>query len=79
MRLRLYLTFDAENVTKPIIWRLGRKFEVVTNIRTAEVKESMGLVGLEIEGSEEEIERAVSWLKEIGIQVEPIEQDVIEG
>ncbi|MDX8409811.1 MAG: NIL domain-containing protein [Mariprofundales bacterium] len=79
MRLRLYLTFDEKSVTKPIIWQLGRDFSVITNIRTAEVKESMGLVGIELDGTEEQINAAIAWLKSEGVQVEPIEQDVIEG
>ncbi|RMH51450.1 MAG: FeS-binding protein [Zetaproteobacteria bacterium] len=79
MRLRLYLTFDEENVTRPIIWQLGRDFPIVTNIRTAEVKERMGLVGLELEGEPEVLDAGIAWLKEQGVQVEPIEQDVIEG
>ncbi len=50
MKLRVYLTFDERTVREPIIWKLGREFDVVTNIRTAEVKNHMGLVGLEIDG-----------------------------
>lgn len=79
MKLRVYLTFNPQNVTEPVIWKLGRTFDVVTNIRTAEVRENMGLVGLELEGKSEEIEVAVQWLGEQGVHVEPIEQNVIEG
>ncbi|MDQ6950552.1 MAG: NIL domain-containing protein [Mariprofundales bacterium] len=79
MRLRLYLTFNIGNITKPLIWQLGRDFSVITNIRTAEVKESTGLVGIELDGAEEQIDAAIVWLKSEGVQVEPIEQDVIEG
>ncbi len=79
MKLRLYLTFDESSVTKPVIWQLGRDFDIVTNIRTAEVKEQMGLVGLELEGDEATLNAGIAWLKTQGVQVEPIEQDVIEG
>jgi len=79
VKLRLYLTFDENNVTQPLIWQLGRDFDIVTNIRTAEVKEHMGLVGIELEGNPETIEAGIAWLKTQGVQVEPIEQDVIEG
>lgn len=79
MKLRVYLTFTPQNVTKPIIWQLGQKFPVVTNIRTAEVKESMGLVGLELEGKVEDVEQAVRWLEAQGVHVEPIEQSVLAG
>ncbi|HXH65068.1 MAG TPA: NIL domain-containing protein [Mariprofundaceae bacterium] len=79
MKLRVYLTFSAENVREPIIWKLGHEFEVVTNIRTAEVRDDMGLVGLELDGEREVVEAAVRWLEAQGVHVEPIEQSVLEG
>ena len=80
MKLRVYLNFNKETVTQPVIWKLAREFDVITNIRTAEVKEDMGLVGLEIEGEEEVVEAAMKWLEaQDGVHVEPIEQNVIEG
>jgi len=80
MKLRVYLNFDKETVTKPVIWQLAKEFDVITNIRTAEVKEDMGLVGLEIEGEIETVEASVQWLEaQDGVHVEPIEQNVIEG
>lgn len=79
MKLRLYLTFNQEIVRNPIIWQLGKEFDVITNIRTAEVKEDMGIVGLEIDGESERVEAAVRWLQEQGVHVEPIEQSVLEG
>jgi ABC-type methionine transport system ATPase subunit len=80
MKLRVYLNFDKETVTKPVIWKLAREFDVITNIRTAEVKEDMGLVGLEIEGDAEAVDASVKWLEaQDGVHVEPIEQNIIEG
>ncbi|MDX8395933.1 MAG: NIL domain-containing protein [Mariprofundaceae bacterium] len=80
MKLRVYLNFDKNTVTKPVIWQLAKEFDVITNIRTAEVKEDMGLVGLELDGKTEVVEAAVKWLEaQNGVHVEPIEQNVIEG
>lgn len=79
MKLRVYLTFNTATVREPIIWKLGKTFDVMTNIRTAEVKENTGLVGLELEGKSDVVEAAVKWLIEQGVHVEPIEQNVIEG
>ena len=79
MKQRVYLTFSADTVREPIIWKLGREFDVVTNIRTAEVREHTGLVGLEIDGDDEVVEQAIAWLEKQGVQVDPIEQHVIEG
>ncbi len=79
MKLRVYLTFHEDTVRQPIIWKLGKEFDVVTNIRTAEVKDHMGLVGLELDGDDDVIEAAIDWLKAQGVHVDPIEQNIIEG
>ena len=79
MKFRVYLTFNEATVRDPIIWQLGKNFDLVTNIRTAEVKDGMGLVGLELDGESDVIDTAVAWLSEQGVHVEPIEQNVIEG
>ncbi|MBL1352678.1 MAG: NIL domain-containing protein [Zetaproteobacteria bacterium] len=80
MKLRVYLNFDEKSVTDPVIWKLAKEFDVITNIRSASVKEGMGLVGLEIEGHTEMVEASVRWLEaQDGVHVEPIEQNIIEG
>jgi len=79
MQSRIYLTFDQKHVREPLIWKLAKEFDVVTNIRMAEVKDGMGLVGLEIDGADDVVESAIQWLVAQGVQVAPIEQDVIEG
>ena len=79
MKQRVYLTFSEQTVREPLIWKLAREFDVVTNIRTAEVREHMGLVGLEIEGKTAVVEAAVKWLEDQGVHVDPIEQNIIEG
>jgi len=76
---RVYLTFDQNHIREPLIWKLAKEFDVVTNIRMAEVKDGMGLVGLEIDGADDVVEAAIAWLTEQGVQVAPIEQNVIEG
>ena len=75
---KVWLTFPKELVEKPLIWEIGRKFEVVTNIRQASVSKNIGLVGLELLGDEGEIEKAVRFLLEAGVSVEPVELDVVE-
>lgn len=79
MKFRVYLTFDEATVRAPIIWQLGKDFDLITNIRTAEVRDHMGLVGLELEGDNDVINAAVKWLGEQGVKVDPIEQNIIEG
>ncbi len=75
---KVWLTFPKELVDRPLIWEVGRKFGVVTNIRQASVSREIGLVGLELSGEESEVERAVGFLTESGVSVEPVELGVVE-
>lgn len=77
--LRLYLTYPHNLIKEPIIYQLGKKFKVVPNIRSASVKGEIGLVALELSGSEKELDKALKWLEKIGIKTEPIEQNIVEG
>lgn len=70
---RVYLTYLGDDMKEPIVYQLGKKFDVVTNIRGATIKEDIGLVTLEISGEETEIDSAVKWLESTGVKVEPIE------
>lgn len=70
---RVYLTYLDEAMKEPLIYELGHKFKVVTNIRGATIKEDIGLVTLEITGDEEEIDAGIDWIKSMGVKVEPIE------
>lgn len=76
---RVKLTFPGELIKQPIVYRLGHEFEVVTNIRRADVTATDGWVVLEIEGGEETIHRALQWLDDLGVRVDPVEGDLIAG
>lgn len=78
MKKRVYLTYPKEQVKEPLLYHVGRNFNVVTNIRQASVSDKIGLVALELEGAPEEIEKAIQYLVEKGVKVEPIELDIIE-
>jgi ABC-type methionine transport system ATPase subunit len=75
---RFYLTYGQKHVKEPIIYWVGHKFRVVTNIRGASVSDHMGIVALELDGDEDEIDKAVRWIASQGVKVEPIEKNVIE-
>ncbi len=76
---RVKFTFPTALVTQPIIYNLGKKFEVITNIRRADVRDEMGWVILELEGANDEIQRGVAWVSSLGVRVDPIAGDVVEG
>ena len=76
-RTRVRLTFPPNLIQEPILYRLVKDFDIVINIRRADVKEDYGWVALEMEAGEETLSRGVAWLKGKGVQVDPIERDVI--
>ena len=76
---RVKFTFPQDLVTQPIIYQLTHRFQVVTNIRRADVQENMGWVVLELEGDDREIEEGVKWVSSLGVRVDPVSGDVIEG
>ena len=76
---RVTFTFKTELIQRPVIYELGIKFEIVTNIRRAEVNQNDGWVVLELEGSSEEIERGLAWVIEQGVEVSSLEGDILTG
>ena len=76
---RLKFTFEPQLIKAPVIYELGHKFEIVTNIRMADVDETTGWVILELEGDDEEIKKGLSWAEEQGIRIDPLPGDIIEG
>lgn len=71
--------YPARLITRPVIYELGKNFAVVTNVHQVSVTDEIGLVSLELDGEREEIKRAIAWLEELGIKVEPVEIQTIEG
>jgi ABC-type methionine transport system ATPase subunit len=78
LRERYYLTYPRALIKEPILYHLVKKFDLIFNIRGASVSDEMGLVAVEFEGTSDQIERALKWLRQTGVTVEPIEKNVIE-
>jgi hypothetical protein len=77
-RRRLKLIFESSLVKEPVIYQLGKQFELVTNIRRADVTRDEGWVLLEVTGEPDELERGVAYLESRGVIVEPAEGDLVE-
>ena len=76
---RVRFTFEHGAVQEPLIYKLGHEFPVVTNIRMADVEHDFGWVVLELEGDADEIDKALVWMEQKGVRVDPIAGDVVEG
>jgi ABC-type methionine transport system ATPase subunit len=73
MSPRFHLTLPGHLAEEPVIYRLGREFDVVTNIRRANIDDRLSWMILEITGAADDIGRAVAWLEQRGIQVDRID------
>ena len=59
-RMRVRLTFPPDLVQKPVVYHLVKDFDIVTNIRRAEVRSDHGWVVLELEGAEDRLLQGVA-------------------
>ncbi len=78
-RKRVKFTFVQELIKEPVIWKLAKQFDVITNIRRADVTDDRGWVILELDGEADEIERGLKWVEEQGVRVDPVYDDIVEG
>lgn len=72
-KLRVKLTFPEELIKEPVIYNLTKKFDIVTNIRRANVEAKVGWVVLEMDASEEALQNGLRYLDEVGVQVEQLD------
>ncbi len=79
VKRQVMFTFPQENIREPIIYNLSHQFQIVTNIRRADISDSKGWVVLEMEGEDKEIDEGISWVTSRGVRVDPVIGDVVEG
>ncbi len=76
--VRLKLTFPEELITEPIVYLVSRDFELVSNIRRADVREHVGWMILSLEGDEDNIDAGIAWMQSRGVIVDPVEGDIVQ-
>lgn len=76
---RAKFTFPTNLITQPVIFELGRNFQLITNVRRADVREDVGWVILELEGNDDEIQKGLDWVTSMGVRVDLVSGDVVEG
>lgn len=78
MKKRVRLTFPQHLIKEPVIFTMAKRFDVMPNIRRARVTETVGEMVLELEGTEENLEKGIQSLRDQGVEVELVEGDIIE-
>jgi ABC-type methionine transport system ATPase subunit len=75
IRRLVHCTLPPELARRPVLHGLAHASGAVVNVHRANVDAEAGVAWflLELEGSEAEVDRAESWLREQGVTVERIE------
>lgn len=74
---RVVLHFPRSLVEQPIIYRLVRDYDLMFNILKASVTpKEEGLLVLELSGEEEDYEKGVRYLAEVGVEIQSLSRDV---
>ena len=71
IKRQLECTFPKEKIRDPVLYLLGRQFNVIPNIRRAQITDEIGIVSLELEGEAAEIDKAIAFLRtsRVGVEV----------
>lgn len=77
-RKAVKLIFPQELIKEPVTFRMASKFDIMPNIRRAKVTETVGELVLELEGSEESLDRGIAYLRDQGVEVTPVTGDIVE-
>lgn len=77
--LRLFVSFPEELVSRPMVYELVKEFDVVPNIRRANVEAHSGWIILELEGADDARDQAIAYLEGLGCTVNRMEGDVVAG
>jgi hypothetical protein len=77
--LRLFVSFPETLVNRPLIYEIIKEFDVVPNIRRANVEDRSGWIILELAGASSTCNAAIEYLEGLGCTVNRMEGDVVAG
>jgi hypothetical protein len=78
-KLRVKFTFPPEQIKEPVIYEVGKRFDLVTNLRRADITAEVAWAILELDGEKQDLDAGISWVQERGIRVDPVEDSILEG
>ena len=70
------LSYTPETITEPIIHTISQQFNLVTNIRQADLAEDRGWIIVEIDGAEKDIEDGIAWAISKGVRVDQVTEEI---
>jgi L-aspartate semialdehyde sulfurtransferase ferredoxin len=73
----LVLRFPRDIVDKPIITYLVRDYNLTFNILKAQIyPRKEGMLVLELRGSKRDYDKGIKYLKQVGVEIEPVAQGI---
>jgi ABC-type methionine transport system ATPase subunit len=76
MKKRIKLTFPQHLIKEPVIFTMAKNYDIMPNIRRARVTDTQGEMVLEIDGAEENLNKAIDSMRSQGIDVEFIDGEL---
>lgn len=77
MKKRIILRFKRNTIDKPIVYRLVKDYDLIFNILRANIlPRAESMMVMEIEGTEENFNKGIEYLRSLNIDTEPMEQDI---
>ncbi|MBM4438031.1 MAG: Gfo/Idh/MocA family oxidoreductase [Actinobacteria bacterium] len=74
--VRIQFTYPADKIQSPFVYELSRRFQLVFDIRRADIDAGIGWVQVQLEGERSEIDAAIQWAEAQGVHASPVEGDV---
>ncbi len=74
---KIVIRYGAEIVDKPVVYSLVKDFDLAFNIMRARISPRReGLMVLDLTGTKKNFDRAIRYLRELGLSVEPLSKSV---
>lgn len=70
---RVRLTFPQDLIRKPVLGEVVKRFDVLPNIRRADVSEDLGWIICELDGEPQNVADAIGWIENEGVLVDLLE------
>lgn len=77
MKKRIILRFKKNTIDKPIVYKLVKDYDLIFNILRANIlPRAESMMVMEIDGTEENFNKGIEYLRSLNIDTEPMEQDI---
>ena len=78
-KMRVKFTFPHDQIREPVIYEVGKRYDLVTNIRRADITAEVAWATIEIDGTRENLDAGIKWVEGLGARLDPIEDSILEG